>query len=261
MNKEFYVGWQDGVPIKTRSFLKKMVIATFIIVPILAIVAVASQRQFNDHKFELGKVKEFSGIYYDKPLPMLKVETGDLPEGTNEYALLVGFGKFGAEGIIEKIKEKHGEIDGERVQLRGTLIYGADKAMIELTEREGSLQKVLERPHMTHKPDRVSNPISLTGEVLDSKCYLGAMKPGEGKIHRSCAALCLSGGVPALFKMINEEGKADYYVLLGSDGKSINQHLIPYVSKNISIMGQMISENGWGFVYGDFHTMELMEEE
>jgi hypothetical protein len=36
----------------------------------------------------------------------------------------------------------------------------------------------------------------LIGEIVDTKCFLGVMNPGEGKVPRECAALCLSGGIP-----------------------------------------------------------------
>jgi hypothetical protein len=36
------------------------------------------------------------------------------------------------------------------------------------------------------------------GEVVDAKCYLGAMKPGDGKSHKACATLCVTNGIPAM---------------------------------------------------------------
>jgi hypothetical protein len=37
------------------------------------------------------------------------------------------------------------------------------------------------------------------GEIIDPKCFAGAMKPGTGKTHKACAALCLRGGIPPAF--------------------------------------------------------------
>jgi hypothetical protein len=33
-------------------------------------------------------------------------------------------------------------------------------------------------------------PVELTGEIVDSKCFLGVMVPGSGKTHKECASLC-----------------------------------------------------------------------
>jgi hypothetical protein len=30
----------------------------------------------------------------------------------------------------------------------------------------------------------------LVGEIVDSKCYLGNMNPGNGKVRRDCAVRC-----------------------------------------------------------------------
>ena len=37
----------------------------------------------------------------------------------------------------------------------------------------------------------VLGPVELTGEIADSKCWLGVMNPGEGTVHRDCARRCL----------------------------------------------------------------------
>ena len=44
----------------------------------------------------------------------------------------------------------------------------------------------------------VAERVMLRGEIVDSKCYLGVMNPGEGTVHRDCAARCLSGGLPPM---------------------------------------------------------------
>jgi hypothetical protein len=38
---------------------------------------------------------------------------------------------------------------------------------------------------------------AVTGEIVDTKCYLGVMNPGTGTVHKDCAAHCLRGGIPA----------------------------------------------------------------
>ena len=39
-------------------------------------------------------------------------------------------------------------------------------------------------------------PVTVSGEIVDSKCFLGVMVPGAGKTHKECASLCLRGGIP-----------------------------------------------------------------
>lgn len=58
---------------------------------------------------------------------------------------------------------------------------------------------------------------TLRGEVMDAKCWLGVMRPGQGKTHRACATLCLIGGIPPLFAVKTPGGYAAY-VLTDRDG-------------------------------------------
>ena len=41
--------------------------------------------------------------------------------------------------------------------------------------------------------------VDLVGEILDSKCWFGAMRPSQGKPHKACASLCIRGGIPPAF--------------------------------------------------------------
>jgi hypothetical protein len=47
---------------------------------------------------------------------------------------------------------------------------------------------------------------TLVGEIVDSKCYLGIMNPGETNPHRECAALCIRGGIPPLIIAHDADG-------------------------------------------------------
>jgi len=63
-----------------------------------------------------------------------------------------------------------------------------------------------------------STIVRVTGEHVDSKCYLGAMKPGQSPVHRACAALCLAGGIPAGVVTAGAEGgagQARLYIVTG----------------------------------------------
>ena len=90
------------------------------------------------------------------------------------------------------------------VTLQGTLIARESWRMIEV--RPGSIQTV--------KSDRVpvqaapanARDVVLRGEIVDSKCYLGVMNPGERAVHRDCALRCLAGDVPPMFAFHDAAG-------------------------------------------------------
>jgi len=59
--------------------------------------------------------------------------------------------------------------------------------------------------------------VELEGELVDTKCWLGVMRPATGKVHRACAARCLSGGVPPGLLIRNDTGTT--LVLLAGSGE------------------------------------------
>jgi hypothetical protein len=86
---------------------------------------------------------------------------------------------------------------------------------------------------------------TLRGEILDPKCYLGVMKPGEGKPHRSCAIRCISGGIPPFFKTVNLQDERQYFFLLDADGNPIHQQVAQYVADEVQLCGSIEQWDNW----------------
>lgn len=256
--KEFYIGWQDKMPPNTRSFLRKVLLPLAILVPLIVLLIVFFQKPFNQHQFEFGNVRTFIGVYHASPVPLLTVSTG-IPDSISSACLLVGYGKWGAEGIMKEIEKEAGPLDRKEITIRGSLIYGDGKALIELTEKEESLVSVGKQapPSPTFAPQEKA--VSLEGEILDPKCYFGVMKPGEGKIHKSCAIRCISGGIPPVFRSM-QNGRYEYSILRGPNGESINEEVLPFVASTIRLEGIMTQEEGWNIIrtkkYGPPETDE-----
>ncbi len=200
MKSNFYIGWQNDTPDRNKKALKALLIPLFILLPLLAGLIVRYETEFNDHQFELGTLREFQGIYFNSPRPVLLLDPTFVPEGYDREALLLGFGKFGADPTMKALEEKEGRFEGKRIRLRGTLLKGDGKILIELSEGKASLLNV-ERS-ITY-PMRQTTPkaVALQGEIIDPKCWFGAMKPGEGKVHKSCAIRCISGGIPPVLRV------------------------------------------------------------
>lgn len=262
MKKEnpFYIGWQNEMAPSQRKFLKRRIIPIFILLPLLALLLVMAQRPFNGFSFDFGNVKTFTGIYHSTPVPVLEVlGEGERP-GATEFLLLVGYGKFGAEGIMEGIEEKEGKLEGKKITLRGTQIQGDGKTLIELTEQENSLAKVFTAPAVQNPQKMARTEVTYSGEILDPKCYFGVMKPAEGKIHKSCAIRCISGGIPPVFRVQKENAPAEYFVLLGPDGEKINREILQHVAEPVQIKGMRTQENGWNIIYTNPQAISLLEE-
>lgn len=257
--KSFYVGWQDEMPQKNKAALKKFIIPIFIALPILAFVIISFQKPFNNHQFELGKLTTVTGVYHKLPVPILEVAKGVLPDGLSNYIMLVGYGKFGSEGIMEGIEKSASSLEGKRITLQGTLIYGDGKSLMELTKKSRSLITVHDDEIVSNNTINSFEAATLSGEILDPKCYFGVMKPGEGKIHKSCAIRCISGGIPPVFRTQFAQNKNEYYILLGDNGEKINHDILDYVAEHIEIKGKISNKNGWNYLYTNMNAIQIKE--
>lgn len=257
MNKQdYYIGWSEHVPEENKKALRKLLYPVFILLPILTFVLVFFISPFNDHQFEIGQVKEFTGIYHKTPFPMILLDDGQVPSNLSNHALLVGFGKFSANTIMQDVEKKMGSVSGKKIKINGTLIYGDGKAVIELTNKEKSFLEIIDQ-NIQETQATKRTEITLEGQILDSKCWFGVMKPGEGKAHKSCAIRCISGGVPPVLR-ITEDGRYVYYILKGLEGQDINQEVLDFVAEPVSIQGSTYQQNGWNVLNIDPKTIQYI---
>ena len=126
--------------------------------------------------------------------------------------------------------------EGRRVTLDGTLVYRGGMTMIEVVD--GSVRQA-DGPIGPEVARKVLGTARLEGEIVDSKCYLGVMKPARQKVHKGCAVRCLSGGIPPLFRVPSGEGPPQHYLLVDSQGQSVNQRILNQVAVPLVIEGEV----------------------
>src|SRR5262249_32213522 len=184
-----------------------------------------------------------------QPYPHLLVPRPGASDGSaafSSYYLVKPF-KFGLDD------ETVGRFDGQTVSLQGTLIYRGSQTMIE--GAENSLRAADERVAATRSPsnrqgvsaghrDAAVSPVrlgpqTLTGEIVDSKCYLGVMNPGALTPHRACAIRCISGGIPPVLLVRQTNGAALYFLLVGRDGRCVNKQVLNLVAEPVEITGEV----------------------
>ena len=92
--------------------------------------------------------------------------------------------------------------------------------------------------------EKMLGTFELSGEIVDGKCYLGVMNPGSGKVHRDCAARCLSGGVPTLFATNDFRGEPAVLQLTDSNQKPLPKAaFLDRVGQPVRLRGTVV-ENG-----------------
>ena len=254
---DFFIGWKGNTTAEHKKWMKRVLIPIFIAIPIILFAIVILAKPFNDGKFELGSVKEFTGVYHEAPFPVLLLDEGQLNNGSSRSALLVGYGKNGAKTFMQEAAEKKGKLTGKRLKIQGTLIYGDGKTLIELTKKEDSVLEVLE-PEIQKPQNPRFAKLKLQGEIVDPKCWFGVMKPAEGKVHKSCAIRCISGGIPPVLR-VKKPRMNVYYILKGVNGEDINKEVLEYVGEGVEISGEAYVENGWNVLKVDSGGINYMD--
>jgi len=237
MNDEFYIGWEAKAPADIGRTVRRAVACLLAIALLAAAVLAIAQRTIGVSVFEWGTLKDFSGIMQSQPYPHLLVPRPGVTAGQvsfSSYYLVKPF-KFGLDPEIAA------RFDGKAVTLRGTLIYRGNQTMIEALPDSV-------KPANNTSPDLAKaaslQPLdlgrqTLVGEIVDSKCYLGVMNPGQLAPHRACAIRCISGGIPPVFLVRQTDGPALYLLLVSTDGKPVNQQVLDKIAEPLEITGDV----------------------
>lgn len=252
MKNEFYIGWMSKAPASFAKHVKKVLLILFPLVLIIGLMLASFQKKFSTGNFEFGKITELKGIYFNSPVPMLRVLNVKDIFGNTFYTSipLVGYGKHGAEtAIMELEKEKDVSFNGKELTLKGTLIYTDGKILLQVNKDDYPVVNIGKEVAAELPKQNEFGIQKIKGEIIDPKCYFGVMKPGEGKVHRDCAIRCILGGIPPVLKAMNEKGEKNYYLLVGPNGEKMNETVQDYVAEPVEIEARSVQLDDWVILY------------
>jgi hypothetical protein len=224
---DFYVGYRPAAPAGLGRWLRRVVAAIVLGGAAVAGALASLQAPFADATFEYGTVRDFEGSLRADPYPALEVVAPADRAGRTH--LLVDRGKHGAgEDVVD--------LAGRAVRVAGQLVERESMAMVELTTKP-----VEQGPAAPGPVERSFGQRRLRGEIVDTKCHLGVMKPGEGKVHRACAARCISGGIPPALWVRDRAGRSRRYLLQGTDGGALGgPEVLARVAEPVEVVGEVV---------------------
>ena len=229
-SSSFYVGY---LPVP-RPLIRFLWLALPLLVGaawMVALLAAGSQPSPGNGIWHDADVQHYRGRVVLWPYPIL------LPTDHPERGyLLVESGKHGAQRDWPALV-------GHEVEATGRPLERDKALMIELDPGEAGLSVVASAPQGTLPAATGEEIRTLRGEIVDSKCFLGAMKRGHGKTHKACATLCIKGGIPSLFVSKTRDGY-DYWLICGADGKPLPESLWPLIADPLEIKGRIESMGG-----------------
>jgi hypothetical protein len=247
---EFYVGYLPKAPAALAGFVRKVVVVLGLLAVAAALALVVGQRPFASSAFEYGKLTSLEGVVMTRPFPTLLVARPGQVGQRDKYSryLLVAPGKHGADDLVAGF-------DGKLVRLKGQLIYRESGTMLEIAP---SSIAVIDTQPTIQETTRDLGTVTLSGEIVDSKCYLGVMNPGQGKVHRDCAARCLSGGIPPIFVTAAGRGQ---FLLVGLDGRALGRDALrEFIAEPIQIQGELIESGSTQWLKVDPGTFRHTSE-
>lgn len=226
----FHVGYL-AMPARHRRFLRVFVPAVMWVQVIVAAVLVFGMRDPGGGEWDTSSVRTWTGTIVADPYPRLVVGGG-----AGESLLLVEMGKVGLRSEVEGLI-------GARVEASGFLLERGGRRMIELEPGAGALVRVGEGAGGLGNWTDLGE-VTLAGEIVDFKCYLGAMKPGDGSAHRACATLCVSGGIPPVLVVDRGEGRRDHVLLARADGSRANEQVLEWIARRVEVTGRLRARPG-----------------
>jgi len=237
---EFYVGYEPiappGIVRRTRVFIGAYVVLSMIIATACIVLFARTGRgTWND-----GSFRQFTGVLIPHPYPVLLLDQ-PLEDCPSRTAILVDFGKRG-------VQTRAAKIGAGRVTVSGTVLHRDGRAMIELAPGDDSLVRSALQKVALPQPGTANQyavppgfTVTLRGEIVDPKCFLGAMKPGEGKTHKACAVRCISGGIPPALVTWDAKGNSSFYLLTDEFGEPANALFLDFVGEPVELSGTLSS--------------------
>jgi hypothetical protein len=229
-NEDFYIGYLPHAPRGILAHVRKFILAALACGVLAALLFVINQKGFAFSVFEFLQTRTFEGVISVEPCPSLLVtrpgKSGGLPSFSRYY--LVAEGKHGAQ-------QASASYHGQRVKLQGKLIFRDDQTMLELVP--DSIEPLA--PSQFTGAPQLLGTFTLTGEIVDSKCFLGVMNPGERKTHQACAVRCIAGGIPPILITRDAKGDIAHLLLLSASGRSVNREVLEMVAQPVEITGEV----------------------
>jgi sulfoxide reductase heme-binding subunit YedZ len=248
----FFIGWSDNNPTSAIKFVRRSAIGIIALSLVVALGFTVEQRHIALSSFDYKNLKLVQGQLIEYPFPAIRSVTGKDVFGRLSIKTypLINNDKFGADGVVDSIRKRY-NTDKYIAEIRGAFIMRNKVTAMELAYRTSSI-KILDKNNGLPPGElRKLCDTAIFGEIIDPKCYFGAMNPGEGKPHRSCAILCISGGIMPMLAFKDIHGQSQYAVLLGQHGEKINTQVIKFVAEPLRIIGTLFRYDNWYVFYTD----------
>lgn len=228
----FFIGWEAQPDLDRRTLLLGAGALTLAGAGLGAAIARAQQTP-QAGAWRQGEVRAWRGTLARAPYPMLRMRRSD---GAVRTAFLATSGKTSVASRIPR------GLEGG-VVVRASPIEKGEHLMLAAVDGADWIAPDDAAPLAPPAETDLGAALHV-GEILDAKCWFGAMRPGYGKTHKACASLCARGGLPLAF-CIAASGvcggeDAESPLFLDENGAAHGRAIIPLVADPVLAIGRMV---------------------
>ncbi len=227
-NDDFFIGWQGDLPSpKRRAFIAGGA-GLIVAAASTGVLLAGASPPLGPGVWDQGMLRMLYGRILPLPYPHLLTE--DLSEEARTV-YLVGSGKTALDLDRDYFTGP--------ARVTGTMITRGNQAMLAVTEAVPA--DATRRASPQPRPAEDLGDVVMTGEILDAKCWFGAMRPGYGKTHKACAALCARGGLPLAFCPTGQCGDAvDAPLFVDEAGNPHSRDIFPFLADPVAVKGKRL---------------------
>jgi hypothetical protein len=243
---DFYVGYR-ALPLRLGFILAGLVIGLLGILALDAALVARFQQAAGPGSWS-DTAQTFEGTLVRDPYPVLWVER----DGARTAYLLVADSKRSAEAVLEGLPSGPASISGQLVERDG--LDG-----VKMIEVNPGGAKAGTSPALSVSPPVSVALATVKGEIVDSKCWLGVMRPGEGRVHKGCATVCILGGIPPALVTKGPDGAMTAYVLTDAAGAAIEPASIAeIVGDPVVVTGEVVRKGPLLFLRADLASLRRL---
>jgi len=226
----FFVGYDPKLPRPDRRAMILASSAGLVGAALAGAKLAVHQQSRGSGKWDQDKIITLEGRGEQSPYPVLRTSALD---GQRRSVSLVCSSKCGVAAQLA-------QYEGQPVWVRGSVIARGRHRLLAVV-RDADWVGPSQNPiPISPIKEEYLGRAALNGEILDAKCWTGAMRPGEGKTHKSCASLCIRMGGTPWFLAKDKAGKRAVFVLTGPQGEPLRDEILPLVGEPVRASGRLI---------------------
>jgi hypothetical protein len=232
-NSNFFVGYADALPRMDRRVMVLTGGLGLLGAGFAGAKLAVHQQNWGDGQWDQAKTIVLEGHVEQSPYPVLRTASLD---GQLRSVSLVCSSKCGVSAQLLAF-------EGKTVWVRGSMIARGRHRLLAVVRDDAWIGEADTALPTAPVREEYLGRAALNGEILDAKCWTGAMRPGSGKTHKACASLCIRMGGTPWFWVKDKTGKQAVFELAGPKAEALRDEILPLVGEPVRVNGKLFKRD------------------